>query len=155
MGVGRSGREQGSEAVEAAAVLAEVDGVAEVRVFQRARDGAASGRMRRGKREFGSGDFVREKDFQAQAGVAAFEDAHAAVAHQGAGEFAFGAAQGATTVEMGVAQEMVVEQALAGLRAQRREESVFHRAPEMGDVESFHGTKGDGRKRVGSACLCP
>ena len=115
--------------------------------------GSGEGRRRRG--EFGSGDFVREKDFQAQAGVAAFENAYAAVAHQGAkmvanagradeegaGEFAFGAAQGAATVEMSVAQKMAVEQALAGLRAQRGEESVFHGAPEMRGAESFHGTR--------------
>ena len=49
-------------------------------------------------------------------------------------EFAFGAADGAAALEVSVAQQIVVEQALVGQRTQRGKESVFDGAPESQSV---------------------
>lgn len=103
----------------------------------------------RGRVRERGGDFVGQENFKQAAAAAAFEEAHDLFAGQhteivprgagaqanGAGEVVARDADGAASFEARVAQQVDVECALVRREAQRREQYVFHLAPDEGEIE--------------------
>lgn len=172
---------QGAEAIEALAGVAFEDAGAEARAAEvvgtRPGAGLAGGvafDFADGEGEFfgcgrvreAGGDFVGQKNFQEAAAAAAFEEAHDLFAGEhaeivsrgrgaeagGAGEVVARDAHGAASFEAGVAQQVDVQRALMRREAQRREQHVFHLAPDGGEVERFGHRKGKEAAQATSLC---